>query len=114
MTAGTRRVRVVVEGMAHGVSDKCGVLRIDLPADENGVPVVMVNPEWEGVTVEDVAPSYNWQDGDAVQGIYANGVWYRDGGMWRLEGGGGRTDGWVTERVKGNTMRVLRYQAGAA
>lgn len=120
MTAGAkRRVRVIVEGEAHDVSNKCGILRIDLPVDgETGHPaVVMVNPEWEGVTVEDVAPSYNWQDGDVVQYVAgaAGQVWCRDGGRWICPTESGtRTDGWASSRAHTGVVRVLRYQAGAA
>lgn len=119
MTAGVkRRVRVVIEGEAHEVSRKCGILRIDLPADETGLPpLVMVNPAWEGVTVEDVAPAYNWQDGDVVQ--YVGGavgeVWSRNGGRWLCATSlSKRTDGWAADRVGAGVLRVLRYQAGAA
>lgn len=120
MTAGTqRRVRVVIEGTAREVSNRCGVLRLDLPLDDSGLlPTVMVNPTWPGVTVEEVAPSYNWQDGDAVVST-TNQVWSRDGGRWLTPFGNGyRTDGEVFEFVskpaEQNPWTVLRYQAGEA
>ncbi|WP_408895897.1 hypothetical protein ACJ5H2_13350 [Nocardioides sp. R1-1] len=120
MTGVKRPVRVVVEGMAHAVSDKCGILRIDLPADETGVPVVMVNPEWEGVTVEDVAPAYNWQDGDVLlfrDSLNDQHVWARSGGRWRRAGDRGQalTDGQAMSTILSSERgEVLRYQAGEA
>lgn len=110
-----RRVRVVIEGDAHNVSTKCGVLRIDLPADETGLPaVVMVNPSWEGVTVEHVSPAYNWQDDDVIlwgeQATWTrhHGRWYRYGDHRIL------TDGQVAALFRDGSATVVRYQDGAA
>ena len=119
VTAGTqRRVRVVIEGTAREVSNRCGVLRIDLPLDDSGLlPTVMVNPSWPGVTVEEVAPSYNWQDGDVVlRPLPEPQVWSRGHGRWLTPMGHGfRTDGEVQMNVTGTAgWTVLRYQAGEA
>ena len=118
MTAGTkRRVRVVIEAEAHEISGKCGLLRLDMERDETGlVPVVMVNPSWAGVSVEDVAPSYNWQDGDAVQDTFGGEVFARHGGVWSgtmAQVHGRVTDGTVTSWLNDDSeWLVLRYQAG--
>lgn len=117
MTAGTtRRARITIEGDVREVSGRCGVLRVDLPRDDTGlVPTVMVNPSWAGVSVEDLAPSYNWQDADAVLShANAPNVWSRLGGRWLTPlGDGYRTDGEVTQNVTGPAgWTVLRYQAG--
>lgn len=113
MIAGVRRrVRVTVEADAHEVSGKCGLLRLDMPADATGLsPVVMVNPSWPGVTVEDLAPSYNWQDGDVILSVLGN-VFVRDAGRWYSTGHSVRwTDGMVSAEIRdGGT--VLRYQVG--
>lgn len=122
MTAGLRRrVRVVIEGEAHEVSNRCEVLRIDLPRDANMlIPTVMVNPQWEGVTVEDVAPAYNWQDGDALLFRDSYGdqhVWARLGGRWRRAGDSAQalTDGQAQSTIlTSDRGEVLRYQAGEA
>lgn len=117
MTAARRRVRVVIEGEAHEVSTRCEVLRVDLPRDSRTglVPTVMVSPDWEGVSVEDVAPSYNWQDGDVIQDPDDGETATRHGGRWRssLEPSTTMTDGWAANRAASG-WDVLRYQAGAA
>lgn len=120
MTAGTkRRVRVVIEAEAHEISGKCGLLRLDMERDETGlVPVVMVNPAWVGVSVENLSPSYNWADGDVVQDPEDDEVFTRLGGRWIGStdlGEAGRrsvTDGSISRWVAADNWRILRHQAG--
>lgn len=112
MTAGTkRRVRVVIEAEAHEISGKCGLLRLDMEPDETGLtPVVMVNPRWAGVSVEDLAPSYNWRDGDVV--LSEGSVWVREGGRWNAaKNPFWSSDGDVSKYARGGA-EILRYQAG--
>lgn len=112
MTAGTtRRARITIEGDVHEVSSRCGILRVDLPRDDTGlVPTVMVNPSWAGVSVEDLAPSYNWQDGDVV--LSEGSVWVREGGRWNAtKNPFWSSDGDVSKYAR-EGAEVLRYQAG--
>jgi hypothetical protein len=115
MTAGTtRRARIIIEGDVREVSGRCGVLRVDLPRDDTGlVPTVMVNPAWAGVSVEDLAPSYNWRDWDVLQDPDDGETCTRQGGRWTSTSSNrsDETDGWATRRVRGG-WTVLRYQAG--
>lgn len=121
MSAAVRRVRVTVEGEAREVSGRCGVLRIDLAADASGlVPTVMVNPAWSGVSVEDVAPSYNWRDGDVVQHDPEGWTLTRDRGRWASSRNPAAvwTDGMVSQSILPangwGRFVLLRYQGGEA
>lgn len=111
-----RRMRLVIEGNGHEVDP--GQKTIRLTTDDGAS--ILVNKEWAGVTVEDLAPAYVWTDGDVVQVVATDEVLRRR----RIEGNTSkwfrgidltifaRTDSAITEAVRNGRVRVLRCQAG--
>ena len=105
----SRRVRVTLEGDAHGFPGS-DVLRVFVGASQ----CVTVDPSWPHVSVEDVEPPRVWTDGDVVQGVQH--VWTRHGTAWHTPAVGGvLTDALVSEGVGGcEQWTPLRYQHGDA
>lgn len=110
----TRRVRVTIE------TDAATIPKTDLIRINTGEGIAVFDPKASHVTVEDLAPSRVWTDGDVVQVIATDEVLRRR----RIEGNTSkwfrgldliifaRTDSAINRAVEVGEVRILRYQAG--
>lgn len=110
-----QRVRITIEADAAPIPGNSGLIRIN-----TGEGVAVFDPKASHVTVEDLAPSRVWTDGDVVQVIATDEVLRRR----RIEGNTSkwfrgldliifaRTDSAINRAVEVGEVRILRYQAG--
>lgn len=101
----TRRVRVTMEADARDLGSSLRLLIV--PGG-----TVLVDPDWPGVTVEDISPERQWTDGDVV--AWDDGhVFTRYGGIWVSPSHGSRHyDSLAAEALKDGGATLVRYQAG--
>lgn len=107
----SRHVRITLEGFVGAARGTVLPLRF---GGENG-PLLLVDQDWPGVTVQDVVAPRTWSVGDIVAGEYP----YRRGadGRWRgvvshmvVTFSDAELDDMLADPDSG--MDVLRYQAG--
>lgn len=115
-----RLVRIIVDGTATPLGLSSDLLRVQYAGG-----VLLVDPEVDGVEVEDRTAPRTWTDGDVVQHPTAGWTLTRDHGSWCHSRATVARDYWtdamVTDHVDGASgeapgwdgpLVVLRYQAG--
>lgn len=117
MSAPETRVRVTLEGAVQQSVRTEQVLRFRTVRDDGTAgPLVLIDTRWQGVTVETLAPVWEWSEGDVVAGdtlVYTQGsvAWV----AWTAGGHPVRLEDWQVSEAAGSPegYDVLRYANGA-